>query len=326
MPPPPSTLQIGEEHVKTSDEGEDYMSMLIVEPTEPKVETSIQRRARQQRESELKARPKSKAQIAAEEVEAREAALATSLDSSNKGFRMMAKLGFKGGALGKGALEARTEPIQVAMKEGRGGVGMDAEKKRKFREEVEGQTKRMKAQEGDYRETISREREEKRLEGQVIGAMKVAERLDTEREEEAHKPEIGADEQEQGGKGVTPQSKKAKPLTKINILWRGLMKNRIEKERDRRMRYDLQHSLSRLPTYEDPDEDEEYRQAMGNEEEEIEEEDHELDEFNALKPEVRLAKIMEYLREEHHYCFWCKFRYPDLSMDGCPGITEEDHD
>jgi len=153
--------------------------------------------------------------------------------------------------------------------------------------------------------------------------------LDTEREEEAQQSDIRAHAQEQDTKrtnGVTEQPKKAKPLTKINILWRGLMKYRLEKERDRRMRYDLQQSISRLPTYEDPDEDKEYRQAMGKEEEEIEEEDHELDEFNALKPEVRLAKTVKYLRESHYYCFWCKFQYPDSSMDGCPGITEEDHD
>lgn len=92
------------------------------------------------------------------------------------------------------------------------------------------------------------------------------------------------------------------------------------------MRYDLHQSLSKLPTYDDPDEDEQYKHALGTEEEELEEEDPELDEFNALEPAIRLTKLVEYLREKHHYCFWCKHQYPDATMEGCPGLTEDDHD
>jgi len=32
------------------------------------------------------------------------------------------------------------------------------------------------------------------------------------------------------------------------------------------------------------------------------------------------------LREEFNYCFWCKCTYPGEDMEGCPGLTEEDHD
>jgi len=107
---------------------------------------------------------------------------------------------------------------------------------------------------------------------------------------------------------------------------------REEAERDRRMRYDLEQSLSRLPTYEDEDEDEDDKRAMGKSKtiyevaEDLDEEDPGLDEFNALEPEEKLSRLVEHLRKEHHYCFWCKFTYPDESMDGCPGLTEEDHD
>jgi hypothetical protein len=58
----------------------------------------------------------------------------------------------------------------------------------------------------------------------------------------------------------------------------------------------------------------------------LEEEDPELDEFNALAPAERLQKLVIYLREEYSYCFWCKYTYPDNKMEGCPGTTEEDHD
>jgi hypothetical protein len=39
-----------------------------------------------------------------------------------------------------------------------------------------------------------------------------------------------------------------------------------------------------------------------------------------------LEKLVVYLRETYHYCFWCKYRYTDESMEGCPGLTEEEHD
>ena len=96
------------------------------------------------------------------------------------------------------------------------------------------------------------------------------------------------------------------------------------------MRYDLHQSLSRLPTYNDPDEDKDDKRALATDnnplEEDIEQEDPELDEFNALEPAQRLRRVVGYLRETYHYCFWCKYRYLDGSMEGCPGVAEEDHD
>lgn len=319
------------------DDEDDYMNMTILEPTAPKVqETYTQRRLRKQREAETRGRTKSKAELALEEAAAREAALSKSLldpahpaSATNKGLAMMAKMGFKPGvALGaKDNVGARTEPIGVSIKEDRGGIGLDAEKKRKFREEVEREGKRVKAEEGEYRERVRKEREDARLEGMVGAAMRVAERMHDEREEEL----VAA--QKQDGEGE--KKKRAistKPLKSINVLWRGLVRKREEKERDRRMRYDLQQSLSRLPTYEDEDEDKDDRKALGKDAvqhtlvEDLEEEDPELDAFIELEPAERLHKLVLHLREEHNYCFWCKYTYPDKEMDGCPGLTEEDHD
>jgi hypothetical protein len=315
------------------EEEEDYMNMVIAEPTKPREkETYTQRRLRKERESEARGRVKSKAEQAADEAAARDAALSKSLftdpatTSTNKGLAMMAKMGFKPGvALGsKDNAGARTEPIVISLKENRGGIGLDSEKKRKFREEVEKEGKRVKAEEGEYRERLRKEREEVRLEGQVGAAMRVAERLDGEKE--------GEKEAKLGTNDGTKRKISTKPLKQINVLWRGLVRKREEKERDGRMRYDLQQSLSRLPTYEDPDEDTDDKRALGKNHiqhtlvEDLEEEDPELDEFNALDPADRLEKLVKYLREEHNYCFWCKYTYPDKDMEGCPGLTEEEHD
>lgn len=321
------------------EEEEDYMNMVIAEPSKPREkETYTQRRLRKEREAEARGRVKSKAERAADEAAAREAALSASLladpenASKNKGLAMMAKMGFKpGSALGsKDNVGARTEPISINMKEDRGGIGLDTEKKRKFREEVEKEAKRVKAEEGDYRERVRREREEARLEGMVGAAMRVAERMNGEREEQAAL-DAGEDLDETTD-GTKKRKISVKPLKQINVLWRGLIRRREEKERDRRMRHDLQQSLSRLPTYDDPDEDSDDKRALGKEAarytvvEDLEEEDPELDEFNALDPAQRLQKLVEHLRQEYNYCFWCKYTYPDKEMEGCPGLTEEDHD
>ncbi|KAK3299000.1 G-patch domain-containing protein, partial [Chaetomium fimeti] len=164
---------------------------------------------------------------------------------------------------------------------------------------------------------MRREREEARWERQLAAAQKVAERMAAEREEE--------DAQRESRAAVS------RPLKGIPVCWRGLVRSREEAERDRRMRYDLEQGLARLPTYEDAEEDEDDKKALGKAAttyataEDLDEEDPELEEFNALPVDERLHKMVEHLRDEYRYCFWCKFTYPDEEMEGCPGLTEEDH-
>ncbi len=319
----------------------------------PQPETSLQRRLRLKREAEARSRPKSKAELAAEADSRREAALAQSLFVSqpkSKGLAMMARMGFTAGeALGRkktttppppqtqsqpaavqdGGLNsdrdqsgggARTEPIRIEIKDGRGGIGLESERKRKLREAAEEageRAKRGRVDEGEYRERLRREREEARWERQLVGAQKVAERMAGEREEANG----------EGNKGVV-----SRPLKAVPVVWRGLVKAREEGERNRRMRHDLEQGLARLPTYEDDEEDEDDKTALGKASttyvtaEDLDEEDPELDEFDALPADERLRRVVEHLREEYYYCFWCKFTYPDAEMGGCPGLTEEDHD
>ncbi|KAF9894209.1 hypothetical protein FE257_007711 [Aspergillus nanangensis] len=374
-----------------SDE-EDYMSMIIEEPQQK--ETFSQKKRREQREAEARGRVPSKSELAAQEATRRDEALRTStLNPSNKGFQMMAKLGFKPGqTLGKrvesgkdsredvdatpqeekeedesGSGSRRAEPLNLVFKEGRGGIGLDSEKKRKFREEADEAVKKVKQEQGDYRDRVRVEREMRRAEAQFHAAQKVTERLDaeegkTEINTEPLAPSGGespADGKEgrrgsssssssaaaassPGGGGEDSKTKKVTtPTARINILYRGLVREREEKERSIQARHLLQSSLPssffpspRLPGFDDSTLEREDKEALGNDrpdlssilEQEIEEEDPELDEFNALDPGERLARIVRYLREKHRYCFWCKYRYETDEMEGCPGITEEDHD
>ena len=241
----------------------------------------------------------------------RDAALAKSMSTVSKGSQMMAKLGYKPGtALGAPTNpHGRLEPIGLEVKEDRGGVGMENEKKRKFREDVARAEKREKKDDedkGDFRERIAREREEKRVEGQARGAMAVLEGL------------------EEGSQSRTGTA--LRRPQKVNVLWRGLVRERQRKEQDRLMRYNLIQSLSKDAKYVDVDEDDQDRLALGKEEVEEESDDGELDEFEALEPRERLTRLVDYLRAEHWYCFWCKYKYPDKELEGCPGLTEEDHD
>ena len=226
---------------------------------------------------------------------------------------MLSKLGYKPGTtLGASGTAGATEPIRLVMKEDKGGIGLDSDRKRKLKDVAESVAKKAKENEFDYRDRIRLEHLENRREAQILAAQKVAEKFDTLVDE--------------ADGALVPL-----PLKSVNILWRGLARERMLREQERRMRHDLLQSSSRLPSYVDPDEDEDDRTALDREakltfEEELEEDDSNLDEFNALPSEERLGKLTKYLREIHHYCFWCKHQYPDAQMDGCPGLTEEEHD
>ncbi|OGE52837.1 hypothetical protein PENARI_c009G10263 [Penicillium arizonense] len=355
-----------------SDE-DDYMSMVIEEPTQK--ETFTQKKRREQREAEARGRVPSKAERAAQEAARRDEALATStLNPTNKGFQMMAKLGFKPGeSLGKQAPatntetasdssdKARSEPLNLIFKENRGGIGLDTEKKRKIREEAEEAVKKIKHEEGTYRDRVREERELKRTEAQVRAAQKVAERLEaeaeaettiekgdgkrqdrksTENEDESAHRDGNADDEPASGAGPK-KAAPIKPTSQINVLYRGLIREREERDRDRQVRHALQSSLpssffprARLPEFDDPTMDREDKKALGEVDQntsaleiELEEEDEELDAFNALEPAERLEKLVLFLREKYRYCFWCKYTYEtDEELEGCPGLTEEDHD
>lgn len=256
---------------------------------------------------------------------------------------MLVKMGFKPGmALGaEGNVHARAEPLEVVVRDGREGIGMESERERKRRvidEEKKARRWGQEREKGEYREEMSREFDEGRLEGLVKKAMWIAEELHEGANGVDGEGEMGKTEEEVEGKsdaveaneenGEAKEGKKlpGRPTRRINVLWRGLIRERETKEKERRARYDVYQSLSRNPAYNDPEEDKQDRMAFGALEEEVEEEDPELDAFNALPPAERLGKVLNHLRTSHYYCFWCKCKYLDEEMDECPGPDEEDHD
>ncbi len=299
------------------EEDDDYLSMSFGEAPGAK-ETSLQRTVRLKKEAAERGRVPSKAELREREELARETALATAIDDSNKGAKMMAKMGFKGGALGKSE-NARTQPIELQIKDDRGGIGMDSEKKRKVREAAEATevgTKRQKVDLEDFRERSRVEREELRSEGMWWGAIKVLEGLE-DGEGRAERVDQGDDEDHDDA----PALPKGNKLKDVNVLYRPLLKQRLEKDRGRKMRYDLNNSLSTRNDGSDSGDGTTFDKRI----EQLEDEDPELDEYEALSFAERLERVVTELREKHHYCVWCKYAYPDAEMDGCPGLTVDEH-
>jgi hypothetical protein len=323
-----------------SDEDDDYMNMTFEDaPKGPKYETSLQRAARKRKEvrpllprdaiaddivqGEARSKQKTKAEREADAEAAREASLATALPETNKGFKMMAKFGFKqGDTLGKSE-DARKEPIRVDMKGDRSGIGLESEKKRKFREQWEQadrEAKRSKEEEGDYIEIRRLEAKEKKAERDLDSAQRTAERLTEQAAED---------------KG-TPQPTE-QPVKDVNVLWRSRARRRAVIKHEKQQRRELNNSIaSRLPTLaaDEDDEEDDSKVAQGRDlapfytslEDDLEDKDPDLAEFEALPVVDRLQKLLTFLRDEFHYCLYCGYQYPDAEMEGCPGLTDEEHD
>jgi hypothetical protein len=207
------------------------------------------------------------------------------------------------------------------MKGDRSGIGLESEKKRKFREQWEQadrDAKRSKEEEGDYVEIRRLEAKEKKAERDLDNAQRTAERL-VEKELEA----IGR-----------PQPAE-KPVKDVNVLWRSRARRRAVIMHEKQQRRELNNSIaSRLPTLAAEEEDDDSKVAQGRDlapfytslENDLEDEDPELAEFEALPVAERLQKLLVFLRETFHYCLYCGHQYPDAAMEGCPGVSDEEHD
>jgi hypothetical protein len=330
------------------EEEEDYMSMTLPTTTtttnttssNPK-KTSLQLQREKRHLASLRAHQKPKRQLEAEAAATRDLALATSTletqyAASSKGALIMAKMGFKPGqALGRATQNGRKEPVQILLKQGKGGIGADAEAKKRAREDMEalqGREKARKVGEGEFRDRMAREREEKRLEGVWWGAMKVCERFDNDDDDA---------EEEEASTTTAPTSTQKKKQEQVNkekkvtLLYRPLLQKRLHQTKQKQLHKSALDALSSY--HHDPEADTHDKIALGldaeikdeyPDQEEEGQEDAELQDYLALQVHERVGKVVAYLRERYGYCFWCKYRYASVEeMDeACPGLEEEMHD
>ncbi|KAL9954758.1 hypothetical protein ACROYT_G042333 [Oculina patagonica] len=119
------------------------------------------------------------------ETEHREQGLASALDSSNKGFAMLQKMGFKHGmGLGKDGT-GRAEPIPLAVKADRGGLGRDMllKRQREVKEALKHETakKRVKIEQNqreNFRRHMSGKFAERQTSSDLYKSQKACEQLD----------------------------------------------------------------------------------------------------------------------------------------------------
>ena len=148
------------------------------------------------------------------------------------------------------------------------------EKKRKLKEMYEESVKRQKEEPDNYRNNIRSERLETRLKNNLRQAQKVCQNLDT----------------------TAAESKGKKPS--LNVFWRGLDREREREHNEKRFRNRLM--FERSSNLLGDSDNEEYDNVVQS----LEDEDTELDEFEALPLEDQFTTILRYMREKYFYCFW----------------------
>ncbi|KAJ3290644.1 G patch domain-containing protein 11 [Borealophlyctis nickersoniae] len=166
------------------DEEDDYMSSAFlteaVEP--PKTQTYSQRRKAKLVKQSEKAVVKP---LKVREREARETGLATELPEDNKGFKMLAKLGFKKGmSLGAStASDARVEPLPIIMKSDRLGLGLSdppdpVAKRHRSQKEEEDLEAAEAAKREEYRLLMNQRFTERQILSDLTKARKACEQMD----------------------------------------------------------------------------------------------------------------------------------------------------
>lgn len=218
-------------------------------------------------------------------------ALRTPMDASNKGLKLMQKMGYKTGESLGTSTYGPSEPVVLELKHGREGIGYAADQKRRRTEaqaEIETQRKEAKS---DFRQKIKEEQEQRETLLHIQKAQRLCINLEHPDPDQAY----GADD-----------------LRSLNVFYRGYIRDLREKDR--------LALLKKARLYSDED-------RYSDLEEADPEDDAELDEFLALPLSDQLDAILHYLRSKYFHCFWCMVTYNDEEDMGkhCPGINEEDH-
>src|SRR5271170_4348521 len=152
------------------------------------------------------------------------------------------------------------------------------DKKRKLKELYEDSLKRQKEDSDTYRLNVRSERVETRLKNNLRQAQKVCRNLDTKAAEK-------------------DSTDNTTPKDLPNVFWRGLEGDREREQKEKRFRRRVLYERSANLLGES--DDEEYDNIV-----QVQDEDEELDEFEALPLENQLEMILHYMRENYFYCFW----------------------
>ncbi|KAG0020929.1 hypothetical protein BGZ80_003345 [Entomortierella chlamydospora] len=347
-----SNPQVGEEE-------EDYMSEAFLNSLtqqnnndkSKKANMTYSERRRQKHLEHLANLPKP---LHVREKEAREKGLQKEIGENNKGMAMLLKMGFKrGGTLGAPKPSARSEsqssngstggrpdalraPIEVQMKQGRGGLGLDSEKKRQAEEELQRHVDEAhRAFDQDFRGQKMNKFEIEKRSRQLGAARAICMQLDAKMSKAAQDQAQKDDTEDMGrsnefwwiSDSVTDDILGTRlmgpgaEVTKADINQQGFDHDddddddddgNPELKKEKRIKLD---PLVSAEIHEGAIQDEEppkWGERLG---------------FAQLEVHEKLYKVVHYLRTKHYYCFWCSAQYygaDDLAQN-CPGEDEDDH-
>jgi len=243
------------------------------------------------------------------EIQTREEGLQKAIDSSNKGFALLKKMGYKEGeSLGK-SNTGRLEPIPIEVRNDRSGIGREdalqrvIETKYKIRQKHrEDQMKRKELSDQNFAEEFrkqqSRNHKLKQIEGDLNRSKKTCYQLDqakgfTEPIEMWFWPDMNKDEND----SIIDDDIDGEPI-----------------KDEKQLSLDTEEaSVTEINGYDDrvkPDF--------------IPKEDISCE----FLPEEQLNIITEYLRSQYLYCLWCGITFSDNQdmSSNCPGSTRDDHE
>ena len=138
----------------------------------------------------------------------------------------------------------------------------------------EDSVKRQKDDPESYRNNIRSDRVRAKMETDFVAAQKVCQNLDIKAAEEA-------------GTEVVK-----------NILWRGLDRDIETQQNDKLFRNRLMYE--RCPDLLEDSDNEEYSSVV----QALEDDDEELNEFEALPLDNKMEMVLHYMRQTYCYCFW----------------------
>ncbi|ORX54430.1 G-patch-domain-containing protein [Hesseltinella vesiculosa] len=141
-----------------------------------------ERRKEHLRDQHKKGQFKSRRQL---EQETREQGLQNKIDASNKGMKMMMKMGFKeGSSLGK-SQQGLDTPIGIELKQNRGGLGMDSLMKRKQQEQLDkemAKVRKLDQDPEDFRTAMAQRSKQAHRTRQLTAAVHLCQRFDADKD------------------------------------------------------------------------------------------------------------------------------------------------
>ncbi|TGZ61342.1 hypothetical protein CRM22_008044 [Opisthorchis felineus] len=229
----------------------------------------------------------------------REEGLKKQVDSSNKGFGLLLKMGYQPGqGLGKNA-EGRSEPVPIEIPDGRGGLGLASAMKERLHAVSEKRRLMLKAEQEQFRTFMAEQFKQCRVRNQLVAVRSVCYQLDME-------------------KSITVpihpyywpiQADKEDTETKEDASNEAVQPAVPKRRRVEHRNFDL----SDLPDVPPNPNRGECSDSSSESEDETGQYSEEL-----------LGRIVRYLRRKHSFCFWCSVQYDSqeqLTRD-CPGPDE----